>query len=138
MSQPTQVALLDTDILSAVMRQHPAAVARARAYLAVHHRLTFSIITRYEILRGLQAKKATAQLAAFDRLSSVSTILPLTDAIVIRAATIYADLHQRGVLIGDADILIAATGLEHQLIVVTNNERHYQRIAGIQLENWLA
>ena len=133
-----QAALLDTNVLSAVMRQHPAALARARAYLAVHQRLTFSIITRYEILRGLQAKKATAQLAAFDRLSSVSTILPLTDAIVIRAATIYADLHQRGVLIGDADILIAATGLEHQLIVVTNNERHYQRIAGIQLENWLA
>jgi tRNA(fMet)-specific endonuclease VapC len=137
MSQPIGAALLDTDILSAVMRQHPAALARARAYLVVHHRLTFSIITRYEILRGLHAKNATAQLAAFDRLCSVSTILPLTDTIVIRAATIYADLHQRGALIGDADILIAATGLEHGLVVVTNNESHYQRIAGIQLENWL-
>jgi tRNA(fMet)-specific endonuclease VapC len=63
--------------------------------------------------------------------------LPLTDAIVMRAATIYANLHQRGVLIGDADILIATTGLEHGLLVVTNNENHYQRIAGIQLENWL-
>jgi tRNA(fMet)-specific endonuclease VapC len=138
MSQPIVPVLLDTDILSAVMRQQAAALAHARAYLAVHHHLTFSIITRYEILRGLHAKKATAQLAAFDRLCSVSTILPLTDAIVVRAATIYADLHQRGTLIGDADILIAATGLEHGLIVVTNNESHYQRIAGIQLENWLA
>jgi len=64
--------------------------------------------------------------------------LPLTDAIIIRAATIYADLHHRGALIGDADILIAATGLEHGLIVVRNNENHYQRISGIQLENWLA
>jgi len=100
--------------------------------------LAFSIITRYEVLRGLHAKRATAQLAAFDRLCSVSTILPLTDAIVVRAAMIYADLHQRGALIGDADILIAATGLEQGLIVVTNNESHYQRIAGIQLENWLA
>ena len=138
MSQPIVPALLDTDILSALMRRHPAASTHARAYLAVHHRLTFSIITRYEILRGLYAKNATAQLAAFDRLCRVSTILPLTDAIVIRAATIYADLHQRGVLIGDADILIAATGLEHGLLVVTNNENHYQRIVGIQLENWLA
>jgi tRNA(fMet)-specific endonuclease VapC len=138
MSQPMSAALLDTDILSAVMRQHPATLARARTYLAVHHRLTFSIITRYEILRGLHAKNATAQLAAFDRLCSVSTILPLTDAIVVRAAAIYADLYQRGVLIGDADILIAATSLEHGLIVVTNNEKHYRRIAGIQLENWLA
>jgi len=132
-----RASLLDTDILSAVMRQHPVASTRAHAYLVAHHRLTFSIITRYEILRGLHTKNATAQLVAFDRLCSVSTILPLTDAIVVRAATIYADLHQRGALIGDADILIAATDLEHGLIVVTNNENHYQRIAGIQLENWL-
>lgn len=79
----------------------------------------------------------TPQLTAFDRLCSVSAVLPLTDAIVIRAATIYADLYQRGALISDADILIAATGFEHGLLVVTNNASHYQRIAGIRLENWL-
>ncbi|PDW03014.1 VapC toxin family PIN domain ribonuclease [Candidatus Viridilinea mediisalina] len=138
MSQPLATTLLDTDILSAVMRQHPAAVVRARAYLAVHQRLTFSIVTRYEILRGLYAKHATAQLSAFEQLCHVSSIVPLTDEIVIRAATIYADLHQRGALIGDADILIAATGLEHGMIVATNNKSHYQRITGIQLDNWLA
>lgn len=138
MSQPRKAVLLDTDILSAVMRQQPATLAPARAYLAIYHRLTFSIITRYEILRGLYAKRAMAQLASFDRLCSISTILPLTDAIVIRAAIIYADLHRRGAIIGDADILIAATSLENDLIVVTNNKRHYQRIADIQLENWLA
>ncbi len=137
MSFPIRAALLDTDILSAVMRQHPGVLARTRAYLATHHQLTFSIMTRYEILRGLHAKNATAQLAAFDRLCQVSRILPLTDAIVVRAATIYADLHRRGALIGDADILIAATGIEHELVVVTNNENHYNRIADIQLENWL-
>ena len=137
MNPPIEAALLDTDILSAVMRQHPSAFARTRAYLAVHHHITFSIITRYEILRGLYAKNATAQLAAFDRLCSVSHILPLTDAIIVRAASIYADLHRRGALIGDADILIAATGIDHGLVVVTNNEHHYNRIATIQLENWL-
>jgi tRNA(fMet)-specific endonuclease VapC len=73
-SSPIPAALLDTDILSAVMRQQPTALAPARAYLAVHHRLTFSIITRYEILRGLHAKRATKQFAAFDRLSGVGTI----------------------------------------------------------------
>ena len=137
MNGPISAVLLDTDILSALMRQHSGAWARARAYLAVHHRLTFSIITRYEILRGLHAKNATAQLAAFDQLCRVSTILPLTDAIVVRAAMIYADLHQRGILIGDADILIAATSLEQGLIVVTNNASHYQRVSGILYDNWL-
>ena len=138
MSHPIGAALLDTDILSAVMRQHPGALAQTRAYLAVHQQLTFSIITRYEILRGLYAKNATAQLAAFDRFCGVSRILPLTDAIAVRAATIYADLHQRGALIGDADILIGATGIEYGLVVVTNNTNHYHRIAAIRLENWLA
>ncbi|MGC1377573.1 MAG: type II toxin-antitoxin system VapC family toxin [Anaerolineales bacterium] len=130
-------ALLDTDILSAVMRQQPAAMSRARVYLAAHRHLTFSIITRYEILRGLYTKRATAQLAAFDQLCRASVIIPLTDAIVVWAAEIYADLHQRGALIGDADILIAATALEQKMAVVTNNEAHYQRIVGLSLENWL-
>ena len=137
MSIAVAPALLDTDILSAIMRQQPAAMSRARVYLAAHGHLTFSMMTRYEILRGLYSKRATIQLGAFDQLCRVSEILPLTDAIVVRAASIYADLHQRGVLIGDADILIAATALEQKMAVVTNNDGHYQRIANLSLENWL-
>src|SRR5262245_56266073 len=111
MSQPAE-ALIDTDILSALMRQHARVMARAHTYLATHHHLTFSLVTRYEILRGLYAKRAMAQLAAFDRLCIVSAVLPLTETIVVRAAKIYADLHQLGALIGDGDIMIAATAIE--------------------------
>ena len=130
-------ALLDTDTLSAVMKQQPAAVARATVYLADHGQLTFSIITRYEILRGLAAKRAVAQLAAFERLCSISTVLPLADAAIVQAADIYADLHQRGMPLGDADILIAATALVNDLVVVTNNENHFGRIVGLAVDNWL-
>ncbi len=94
MAQPR--TLLDTDILSAVMRGNPAVTARARSYLTEHAALAFSIITRYEILRGLKAKNATTQLQAFDRLCETCLILPLTDEIVVRAADIYAALKQRG------------------------------------------
>ena len=58
--------LIDTDILSAIMREHEKARERARSYLELHHRFTFSIITWYEILRGLFTKGATKQLVAFD------------------------------------------------------------------------
>ena len=118
-------ALVDTDTLSAVMRKHPMAVARAQAYLALHRQFTFSIITRYEVLRGLKAKGAKAQQAAFDRFCAANEILPLTDEIIVRAAEIYADLHQRGALISDADILIAASALVHGLALITNNEEHF-------------
>ena len=57
--------LLDTDTLSAIMRQNPLVLAKAQAYLVQHSRFTFSIITRSEILRGLKAKGANKQLKAF-------------------------------------------------------------------------
>ena len=73
----------------------------------------------------------------FERLCAVSEVLPLTDAIVRRAAEVYAGLYKRGELIGDADILIAATAMENNLICVTNNENHFQRIPNLVLDNWL-
>lgn len=130
-------ALLDTDTLSAVMKKHPDALTEARKYLRVHRCFTFSIITRYEVLRGLKAKHATTQLAAFERLCHTSHIIPLTDEMIIKAADLYADLKERGELISDADILIAASALVHKLAVVTNNEEHFKRIAGLRVENWL-
>jgi tRNA(fMet)-specific endonuclease VapC len=129
--------LVDTDILSAVMRKHELATERARSYLELHRNFTFSIITRYEVLRGLLARGAVKQLATFNQLCAASRVLPITDAIIVQAATIYADLYQRGLLISDADILIAATAITHGLFVATNNEAHFRRIPKLQIENWL-
>jgi tRNA(fMet)-specific endonuclease VapC len=135
MAQPK--ALLDTDTLSAVMRGNAAVLSKARDYLAEHGAFALSIITRYEILRGLKAKNATAQIAAFDSFCETCVVLPLTDEIVVRAAEIYAQLKQRGQPVGDADTLIGASALIHGLVVVTNNEAHFERIPGLQIENWL-
>ena len=130
--------LVDTDILSAVMRKHALATKRARSYLEQHRNFTFSIITRYEILRGLYARGAAKQLATFDMLCAASRVLPITDVIVVQAAKVYADLHKRGELIGDADILIAATAMTHGLVVATGNDAHFRRIQNLQVDNWLA
>ena len=129
--------VLDTDIIFAVMRANPVVLSKARAYLVEHERFTLSIITRYEILRGLEAKQARRQIADFEALCNQSTILPLTEDAVAKAAEIYGDLTRRGELIGDADILIAASALVHGLGVVTNNERHFHRIKGLRVENWV-
>ena len=129
--------ILDTDILSAIMRKNPVAIPKARTYLAEYDQFTLSMITRYEILRGLKVKGATKQATVFDRFCARNVILPLTDDAVVKAAEIYADLSGRGELIGDADILIAASALVHGVGIVTNNEDHFERIRGLQVENWL-
>ena len=134
---PQPEALLDTDVLSAVMKGNPLAAARAGEYLAEHGSLALSIITRYEVLRGLKAKNATTQIQAFDQFCEAARIVSLTDAAVVKAAEIYTALKQRGEPIGDADILIGASALAHGLAVVTNNEDHFRRIPGLQVTNWL-
>ena len=85
-------ALLDTDILSAIMRKNSPATERARSCLEVHRQFTFSVITRYEVLRGLLARGAAKQLDAFDQLCATSRVLPLTEPMIVQAATVYADL----------------------------------------------
>jgi tRNA(fMet)-specific endonuclease VapC len=129
--------LLDTDTLSAILRQHPTAFSNAQAYLHLHGHFTFSLITRYEILRGLAVKNATRQQLVFDQFCRANTILPLSDAVIVQGAEIYADLHRRGELVGDADILIAATALVAGYGLVTNNERHFSRISSLTTANWL-
>jgi predicted nucleic acid-binding protein len=66
----------------------------------------------------------------------VSEVLPLTDPIIMRAAELYADLKRRGQLISDADLLIAATALEHGRVLVTNNVAHFQRIPNLPVISW--
>jgi tRNA(fMet)-specific endonuclease VapC len=119
------------------MRGHdPHVQAAAGAYLAQHGRFTFSILTRYEILRGLFARGATQQAKRFDLQCQQSQVLPLSDAIIVRAAALYGDLHQRGQLISDADLLIAATALVHGLHLVTENEHHFRRIPDLLVASW--
>ncbi len=133
---PQPAALLDTDILSELLKQHPQVRERAQHYLAEHRQLAFSVITRYEILRGLKAKQARAQEAAFTGLCEISRILPLTDRVVELAATLYGELYRRGALLPDADLLIAATALDVERTLVTNNLTHFQRIPNLLVENW--
>jgi tRNA(fMet)-specific endonuclease VapC len=53
-----------------------------------------------------------------------------------KASEVYADLKRKGELIQDADILIAATALTQELILVSDDS-DFLRIEGVTVENWL-
>ena len=129
--------LLDTDILSALMKKDQTALKHAQKYLKKYNTLTMSIITQYEILRGLKVKNATKQILIFENICTKNEILQVTDTIIIKATDIYSVLYKKGKLIGDADILIAATALVHNLELITNNENHFNRISGLRIDNWI-
>lgn len=107
--------LLDTDTLSLFLRNQPKVIFAANNYLKFHKGFTFSVITHFEILRGLKVKNAQKQITKFDLICIQSRELNLTAETINRASEIYAYLCKKGTLIGDADILIAATALEQNL-----------------------
>jgi tRNA(fMet)-specific endonuclease VapC len=63
-------------------------------------------------------------------------ILPFNTPEAEKAAEIRAILKSQGQPIGAYDILIAATALRHQLIMVTANQREFERVPNLQTENW--
>jgi tRNA(fMet)-specific endonuclease VapC len=64
-------------------------------------------------------------------------ILPIGEKEVLVAGDILAGLRKTGQIIGLEDVLIAVSAITNQYTVVTANTRHFSRIAGLQVENWL-
>jgi len=73
-----------------------------------------------------------------DRILSVVTVLAFDEPAARRFAEVKATLQRRGEPLEDADMQIAAVALTHDLTLVTDNTRHFVRIASLRLENWLA
>lgn len=131
------MVLLDTDTVSFIGRNHPVVSARATDHRRSGGGFAVSVITRYEALKGLLAKRAKRQIIVFETFCADNELLPLSDEAAVRAANIHAELRARGEPIGDPDVLIAATALTHGLVLVTNNTRHFGRIEGLELQNWM-
>lgn len=128
--------MLDTDTLSLFLRKDSAVVANANAYRTHFKRLTISIESEYEVRRGLLYKGATTQLAQFETFLPNTEVLDFSKKACEIAAHIYASLRRAGTLISDADILIAAIAAVNDCVLVTNNEKHFSWISGLQAENW--
>jgi tRNA(fMet)-specific endonuclease VapC len=84
-------------------------------------------------LNPQRAQKIEPMMTSF--LSSV-TVLPFDNPASEKAAEIRAVLKTLGQPIGAYDVLIAATALQHQLIMVTANQREFERVPNLQTENW--
>ncbi len=129
--------LIDTDILSELLKAKDARVLKhAGGYLANQNRITFSAITLYEIVRGFRATGAMRQLANFLALTESSEVLPVSAAVLDRAASLWAEAYQSGQPRDDADLIIAATALEARRVLVTGNTSHFNWIPQLRLADW--
>lgn len=129
-------AVVDTDILSYYLKGDLVVVKNAEKYLSIHEVFEISLITYYEVISGLSAKNAFKQLYVFEEFVAANMILPLTVRSAKISAEIYSILKQSGNIVADTDILIAGIAIENKMTLVTNNDKHFGRIPGLNTENW--
>jgi tRNA(fMet)-specific endonuclease VapC len=129
--------LLDTNIVSASLKQNIEVALKITEIRRQGEFIGISGITYYEVQRGLLRSNANRKLAWFQQFCQDYPVLFLDDMRIFqKASEIHADLTNRGKIIQDADILIAATAIIHNLVLVSHDS-DLTRVKYLQLENWL-
>ena len=132
--------LLDTDILSNVLKPSPSTGLVAKLASVPSEQLFTSSITLGELVYGASRLEARSRelLERIDQLLLASPpVLPFDAAAARRYGELRAGLERRGTPLAEADLRIAAIALAVGLTVVTGNVRHFQRVPGLSVENWL-
>ena len=129
--------LIDTDIISYFLKGNDKVFLRFQEYLKDFDRINISIITYYEIISGLTFKNAEKQLQIFEEFCSTATIINLSKDSIKVAAEIYANQRKKGESVDDIDILIAGIAISNDLVLVTNNIKHFGKIDGLEVDNWI-
>jgi tRNA(fMet)-specific endonuclease VapC len=128
--------LLDTNICIYIRRQRPPEVL-ARFQRLRSGEAVISVITYGELRYGAEKSQFREQAAA--QLSELASLLPVMD-LPLQAGDSYgairAKLEIKGEMIGNNDLWIAAHAMAAGLTLVTNNEREFQRIQGLKIQNW--
>ena len=129
---------LDTNIITAFLKNDLRVVESVANYLETFEKLTINVISYYEILRGLKHLGSEEKLRRFEDFIEDNELVWIRKETVEEAAEIYAYLKKAGTLIEDADILMASIAIVEDLTLITNNPSHFNRVMGLQVDNWLS
>ncbi len=125
--------LCDTNVISELFKTKPE--PRVLEWLSSLNVVFLSVITVEEIFYGLSKKGAQKQMAWFEKLIRLRcAIMPITESIARQCGMLRGQLQRQGITRSQADLLIAATAIQHQLALSTRNERDFKE-CGIPLLN---
>ena len=126
--------LLDTDTVIAMLRGQYGIQQKVQA--AGFNACGISEVTLAELYTGACKSGIQKDFGQAEFAATHFPVYPIGD-ILKTYARIRADLEQSGVRLDSMDLLIAATALGKDLTLVTGNLRHFSRIPGLTLENWI-
>jgi tRNA(fMet)-specific endonuclease VapC len=129
--------LLDTNICIYIIKKQPASVLTKFESLSLGS-VGMSLVTYGELLYGAyRSQQSEKSLNILHELVHYIPVLPLGNSVAQDYAQIRADLSERGCLIGNNDLWIAAHARYLGLALVSNNLKEFERVKGLTLENWV-
>jgi tRNA(fMet)-specific endonuclease VapC len=129
--------VLDTDVISNLMRPQPSSALVARLAEVPAHEQSTTAITIGELAYGAERVARAELYQRAMRLLSKASVLAFDQAAAERYGHIRCELERDGTRLADPDLRIAATVLAHEATLVTGNTRHFARVPGLIVQDWL-
>ena len=128
--------LLDTNICIYIRRRRPPEILQRFQSLQVGE-AAISVITFGELIYGAEkSEQREAAMRQLEELASLLRVLPLPADAGRSYGALRAEPETDGRVIGNNDLWIAAHAKAAKLILVTNNEREFRRVSGLEIQNW--
>lgn len=131
--------LFDTDIITNIVKPRPSQKLLEKLDKLSKNQQYISTITISEIVYGAEK----SQRPGFHLNNLEKILLPAVNIIGFDTKAAYvcgrirAELEKRGTPLDLADLEIASISIANNLILITNNVRHFKRVPLLQYENWL-
>ncbi len=129
--------LLDTNIVSALLREPQGAVAQPICRV-VEQAVFTSIMVAGELGFGVAKRGSPRLLDQVDKILDAIDVQAFESPADEEYARLRLELETLGTPSGPNDLLIAAQALASSAVLVTANQREFERVTGLTVENWLA
>lgn len=130
--------LLDTNIIIVILRGKEPPSLLTRLAEQARDDVFISAVTAQEVLYGFRRRPgADEKERQFERLLEQNEVLPFDLSAARICAGVAAELAAQGKPVELADLQIASIALAHNLALITGNTRHFRRIPGLRVYDWL-
>ena len=128
--------MLDTDMCSYIIKEHPESVRQRFQTLAMEQ-LCISVVTYAELIYGVarSSSKRVNRPIIEDFVRHLDVMDWDTEA-ADQYGVIRAELEAAGTPIGAMDMMIAAHAKSIKAVLVTNNQKHFTKVKGLKVDNW--
>jgi predicted nucleic acid-binding protein len=133
---PMIIYALDSNIVSYYLKGDKKLIERINHEIK-NGSIIVPPIVYFEVKKWLLKNKAHSKLMAFENVLAKYGVDTISKGVLDISLSIFLHLQANGIIIDDADIVIAGYCIENGYTLVTNNTKHFERIENLYIENWV-